>query len=129
MHLAEAVHAPGGEVAKSVLLRADGGFRYLTAVLPATHHVDLEALSRALGGATVELATPDEVAERCPDCEFGVLPPFGSQYEAETIVDGTLTQGEEIVFEGTTHSEAIRMRYQDFYEIEHPLVARFARRD
>jgi Ala-tRNA(Pro) deacylase len=127
-HLAQAVHTPGREVAKTVLLRADRGFQYVVAVLPATHRVDFDELSRALGGACVELATELEIAERCPDCETGVLPPFGSQYGAETIVDTSLTEDEQIVFEANTHSEAIRMRYQDFYDIEHPRIAPFARR-
>ncbi len=127
--LAQAVHAPGRTVAKVVLLRADSGFRYVAAVLPSTHVVDIDRLSEALGGATLELATELEIAERCPDCECGVLPPFGSQYAAETIVDASLTEDEEIIFPGSTHSEAIRMRYQDYYEAEHPRVAQFARRN
>lgn len=125
-HLAQAVHTPGREVAKTVLLRADRGFRYVAAILPSTHRIDFEALSRALGGADLELATEIEVAERCPDCEFGVLPPFGSQYAAETIVDASLAEDEQIVFEGSTHSEAIRMKYKDFCVAEHPRVASFA---
>jgi Ala-tRNA(Pro) deacylase len=126
--LAQVIHAPGREVAKVVLLRADSGFRYVAAVLPSTHIVDFEALSQALGGASLELATEQEIAERCPDCECGVLPPFGSQFEAETIVDTSLTEDEEIIFPGCTHSEAIRMRYQDYQATEHPRVAHFARR-
>jgi Ala-tRNA(Pro) deacylase len=126
--LAEAVHTPGREVAKTVLLRADHGYRYVVAVLPSTHRIDFEALSNVLGGAHVELATEAEIIERCPDCECGVLPPFGSLIEAETIVDASLADDEQIVFEGNTHCEAIRMRYEDFYETEHPRVATFARR-
>jgi Ala-tRNA(Pro) deacylase len=127
-HLAQVVHAPGREVAKTVLLRADRGFRYIVAVLPATYRVDFDELSRALGGATVELATELEIAERCPDCEMGVLPPFGSQYGAETIVDTSLTEDDQIVFEANTHREAIRMKYRDYHNVEHPRIAPFARR-
>jgi Ala-tRNA(Pro) deacylase len=124
--LAQAVHTPGRKVAKSVLLRADGGSQYIVAVLPSTHRVDLEGVSRALGGANVRLATEAEVSEHCPDCECGVLPPFGSQYAAETIVDTSLTDDDEIVFEGSTHCEAIRMKYRDYCRIEHPRVVPFA---
>jgi Ala-tRNA(Pro) deacylase len=125
-HVAQATGTPGREVAKAVLLRANHGYRYIVAVLPSTHRIDLEALSRALGGAHVELATEIEVGQRCPDCEFGVLSPFGSQYGAETIVDKSLAQDEQIVFEGNTHHEAIRMKYGDFCKIENPSVAEFA---
>ncbi len=125
-HLAEALHTPGKEVAKTVLLRANHDYRYIVAVLPATHRIDLEALSAFLGGAELALATEEEVAQRCPDCEVGVLPPFGSHYGAETIVDASLTEDEYIWFESDTHSEAIRIKYTDFYDYEHPLVAKFA---
>jgi Ala-tRNA(Pro) deacylase len=125
-HLAQALHTPGQLVAKTVLLRANHDFRYIVAVLPATHRIDLDRLSEFLGGTSVALATEQEIVERCPDCEIGVLPPFGSHYGLETIVDESLTQDEYISFESETHTEAIRMKYSDYYNYEHPLVARFA---
>ena len=44
-HLAQALHTPGREVAKTVLLRADHDYAYVVAVLPATHRIDFEALT------------------------------------------------------------------------------------
>jgi Ala-tRNA(Pro) deacylase len=126
-HLAQALHTPGREVAKTVLLRADHDYRYIVVVLPATHVIDFDRLSEFLGGTHLELATEAEVAERCPDCDIGVLPPFGSHYGAQTIVDQSLTEDEYISFESDSHTEAIRMKYAEYYDVEHPLVARFAR--
>ncbi len=126
-HLAQAIHTPGREVAKTVLLRADHDYSYIVAVLPASHKIDFERLSEFLGGTSLELATAVEISERCPDCEFGVLPPFGSHYGAKTIVDESLSQDETIAFESGSHTEAIRMKYADYYNFEHPLVARFAK--
>jgi Ala-tRNA(Pro) deacylase len=40
--MAQVLHVPGKEVAKTVLLRAGRG--YALAVLPATHRVDLEQI-------------------------------------------------------------------------------------
>lgn len=125
-HLAQALHVPGREVAKSVLLRADGGYRYFVAVLPATKHVDMHRASELLGGSRLELASEREVCEHCPDCEFGALPPFGSHYGMRTLVDESLTGDDEIVFEGNTHHEAIRMKFEDFRRVEEPMVAWFA---
>lgn len=125
-HLAQTLHVPGREVAKSVLLRANGGYRYLVAVLPATKKIDFAKASAALGGSKIRLATEIEVSEHCPDCEFGVLPPFGSQYGMVTLVDESLTRDEEIVFEGNTHRDAIRMRFADFRRIEEPLIVDLA---
>jgi Ala-tRNA(Pro) deacylase len=125
-HLAQATATPGREVAKSVLLRANHGYRYVIAVLPATHRIDLEALSKQLGGASVELATEIEVNQSCRDCEFGVLSPFGSQYGARTLVDKSLSEDETILFEGNSHHEAIRMKFADYCQIERPMIVEFA---
>jgi Ala-tRNA(Pro) deacylase len=125
-HLAQALHTPGCEVAKTVLLRIDHGERYVVAVLPSTLMIDLKKLSGQLGGATVELATAIEIAEQCPDCEFGVLPPFGSHYGAETIVDASLARDDQISFESDSFTEAIRMKYTDFQSYEQALVFDFS---
>jgi Ala-tRNA(Pro) deacylase len=123
--LAHELHVSGREVAKTVLLRADGGEKFVVAVLPANKRIDLDQASKLLGGRKLELATESEVGKHCPDCEFGALPPFGSRYGMETIVDSNLAEDEEIVFESNTHEEAIRMRFDEFRQLEQPLVATF----
>lgn len=125
--MAEALHVSGKVVAKTVLLRANHAFKYVVAVLPADKSIDFERASKSLGGSHLELATEEEIAEHCPDCEVGALPPFGSQYDMETIVDESLAGDDEIVFEGNTHHESIRLKFRDFCDIESPLVASFAR--
>ena len=45
----------------------------------------------------------------------------------KTLVDESLTRDEEIVFEGNTHEEAIRMKYKDFAQLEQPILGEFAR--
>ena len=123
--MAQAVDVPGREVAKTVLLRCPGGHDYAVAVLPATRRIDFTRAAKALGGEMVELATEIEISRHCPDCEIGALPPFGSQYGMKTIVDKSLAEDEEIVFEGNTHEEAIRMKYTDFCRLEKPQIASF----
>jgi len=124
--LAQALHVPGREVAKTVLLRANGGHQFVVAVLPASKNIDFVQTSKLLGKGPVQLATELEIAAHCPDCDFGVLPPFGSRYGMKTIVDSTLSDDDEIVFEANTHEEAIRMKFDDFCQLEDPLVAPFA---
>src|SRR6185437_11285115 len=76
--LAEATHTPGKGVAKAVLLHADHGYIDVIAVVPADHKLDLNKVSRLLGGAEVHLASEDDIVRHCPHCERGALPPFGS---------------------------------------------------
>ena len=120
---AQAVHVRGDEVAKTVVLRADG--KYVLAVLQATHKIDLKRLRDTLAARSVDLAAEQEFRTMFPDCEVGALPPFGSQYGLKTIVDEPLTRDPQIVIEGNTHDEAIQMRYDDYARLEQPQVAAF----
>jgi Ala-tRNA(Pro) deacylase len=43
-------------------------------------------------------------------------------------VDEALADEEEIVFNAGTHADAVRMRYDAFAAIAHPIIGRFARR-
>lgn len=121
--MAQALHVSGRHVAKTVLVRADRGFTYVVVVLPATSQVDLSKTSTALGGAEVALASEIEISREFPDCEIGAVPPFGSQYGLKTVLDEKLLDEEEIVFEGNTHHEAVRMNLADFRRVEEPMVA------
>jgi Ala-tRNA(Pro) deacylase len=95
-------------------------------VLPANRRIELSRLNHFLWGYQLELATEGEIARNCTDCEVGVLPPFGSQYGLTTIMDRSLLQADEIVFEGNNHREAIRMKLEDFQIIEQPLICSFS---
>lgn len=124
-HLAQSMHVSGRLVAKTVLLRTAGEGDFVVAVLPANRTVDLDQASDMLGVDHVELASERDLAQRCPDCEVGVLPPFGREYGMRTVVDATLLEDEEIVFEGNSHHEAIRMKLDDYRKVEEPLVGNF----
>jgi Ala-tRNA(Pro) deacylase len=128
-HMAHAVHVPGAKVAKTVLLRANHGYRYVTAIVPANQKIDFDIASRSLGHCELRLATEPEISEVCPDCEFGVLLPFGSQYGVKTIVDSSFETQSDIVFEGNTHEESIRIKFADFCRLESPLIVQLTQHD
>jgi Ala-tRNA(Pro) deacylase len=123
--MAQTLHVPGKEVAKTVVLRTGHG--HALAVLPATHHVDLDQVGRDLGEDHVELASEEEMNRLFPDCEVGAVPPFGSLYQMPTIVDESLTADRTIVFDAQDHEQAIRMSFQDYEALEHPRTGHFAR--
>jgi Ala-tRNA(Pro) deacylase len=123
--MARAVDVSGEDVAKPVILKADGS--YVMAVIPATCRIDLEKARDALHGRTLELAHETDFGRLFPDCERGARPPFGSQYGMRTMVDRALTRDEQIVFEGNTHREAFRMKFHEFEELERPQTADIAR--
>jgi Ala-tRNA(Pro) deacylase len=123
--LAEELHVPGREVAKTVLLRTGQG--YVVTVLPADHKLDLDRVRACLAEDEVAMASEAEMERLFPDCERGTLPPFGSLYHLRTLMDESLADDEEIVFDAPNHEEAIRMTFRDYEELEHPMKGRFAR--
>ena len=123
---AATLHVPGKELAKTVVVKAEG--KLALAVLPASYRVNTKLLAEAAGVKKVELATENEFSATFPDCELGAMPPFGNLYDLPVYVDEALTQDEEIVFHAGTHRDAIRMRFLDFARLVAPRTARFAER-
>ena len=120
--VAEKLKTPLHAVAKNVLLKADGGYCYVMAIVPAHQDVDLEKAGEALGGSTLSPASAEEAAVQCPDTEGRILSPFGSQYNLKVLLDEELASQEHIHFPGATHEETIRIRVEDYIQVENPLV-------
>ncbi len=121
--VAHALHAPEREIAKVVVVKVDS--RFVMTVLPATWLVDLHRLRDVFHTPDVRLATEDEIKDLFPDCDLGSMPPFGNLYGLEIYVDRSLAEDEQIIFQGGTHSEAVRMRYADFAALVLPIAADF----
>jgi Ala-tRNA(Pro) deacylase len=120
---AKYLRLPGRQVAKSVLLAGPSG--YLLAVLPATHQVDTKALAEHLGGP-VRLASDREIADVFPDCEWGVVSPFGRHYGLATLLDDSIKSDAPLVLETHTQFESIRLLCCDFERLERPRRLAFA---
>jgi len=120
--LAASTHYPGREVAKAVVVNVDG--KTALAVVPSPSKVDLRRVREVTGAKEASLLTESEFAGRFSGCELGAMPPFGNLYGMETFVDEKLARDPEIVFNAGTHTEAMRMAYDDFERCVHPTVAR-----
>ena len=123
---AAVTHVPGRDWAKAVVCFVDG--EPVQSVVPADLEVDLDRLAVLAGATTIRLADEDELRWLYPDCERGAMPPLGPLYRQTVYVDEALAVEEQIVFNAGTHGDAVRMRYEDFAAIAHPIVGRFARR-
>lgn len=123
--IAEALHIPGKELAKVVILKTRG--KFIMAVLPAHYKVDLVEMTNTLATDDLQMAAEQEFAGRFPDCEIGSMPPFGNLYGMDVYVDETLTEDEEIVFEAGNHTEAIKIAYRDFERLVQPQIGQFGR--
>jgi Ala-tRNA(Pro) deacylase len=111
---AQASHVSGDRVAKAVLLKDETG--YLLAVLSASHHLDLEALT-ALTGRSLTMATEEEIGRTFHDCEIGAVPPIGAAYGLPAVVDDRLVREAEIYLEGGDHATLLRVTREQFAEL------------
>jgi Ala-tRNA(Pro) deacylase len=118
--LAAEVHVPGKDLAKSVILEADG--RPVMVVLSAPDRVDLQKVKRATRAREVSLASEEKFADLFPGCERGAEPPFGNLFDMPVYADARLAEDDEIVFNAGTHIEAIRMKYADYERLVKPRV-------
>lgn len=121
---AACAHIRGKELAKTVMVKADD--EMVMTVLPANYRIDLNLLKDALGVDEVLLATEEEFSDLFPDCETGAMPPFGNLYYIHTVVEESLTADNEIAFNAGSHTELVRMRYQDFATLVKPTVKGFS---
>lgn len=120
---AAALHIPGKEVTKTVIVKAGG--RFMMMVLPANARLDLAKVAKLLDVNTVRLATENEMQALFPDCEVGAMPPFGDLYRMEEFIDHSLLEDREVVCPAGTHHDALKMRMSDFMELIHPTIADF----
>jgi Ala-tRNA(Pro) deacylase len=123
--IAAAVHIPGKELAKTVMVKIDD--EMAMAVLPADHRINFEKLRAATGASSVRLADENEFGDLFPDCTLGAMPPFGNLYGIAVLVDESLTEDDEITFNACTHTELIRLAYLDYENLVKPQVLNFSR--
>jgi len=121
---AQAEHISGKTFAKTVMVVADR--RLLMAVVPASHHVDLNRLRQMLGSQEVRLATEHEFVNMFPGCDLGAMPPLGNLFGRDVVADVSLKQIPTITFNAGTHTETISIKFQDFVRIVKPRMGSFA---
>ena len=123
--VARAAHIEEKELAKIVMVWLDG--ELAMAVLHADERLDLKRLREATGARELRLATEDEFVDAFPDCEPGAMPPFGNRYGMAVIVSPSITMAKTITFNAGSHTELVRMNYNDFDQLVHPQIADIAK--
>jgi Ala-tRNA(Pro) deacylase len=125
--LAETTHTHGWEIAKTLILKADG--KFVMAVLPANEHVDFRRFGQMIRAKNVALATESELSRIFPDCEIGAMPPFGHLWRLPVFVDARLSEDMSIVFHAGTHKDALQMDFADYERLAEPVIVDFRSRD
>jgi len=122
--IAAAEHVRGRELAKVVMVKADG--KMVMLVLPASFRVDMEKLKGILKSKKVEKSKEEEFQDLFADCEVGAMPPFGNLYNLDVWVDQVLTEDEDIVFNAGSHVETLKIKYSDYARLVNPKVGQFS---
>lgn len=118
--IAQSAHIAGREMAKTVIVKIDGEMKMI--VLPATDKVDFDAVKHFTKANKVELASEYEFNSRFPGCELGAMPPFGNLFGMDVFIEDSLTKNHEIAFNAGTHTELIRLSYDDYKNLAKPTL-------
>lgn len=118
--LAHREHVSGYMVAKPVVVM--GRSAPTMCVLQAPRKLDLRRIGDILGDPDVRLATETEMMDMFPDCELGAEPPVGSMFGMQTIMDSKLKEDDVLVMQAGTHTDAIRIRREDWELVCEPIV-------
>lgn len=111
---ADVSDVPKDNLAKGVLMKREDD--YLLAVVPASCHVDVDAVSSFIRHP-VSLATEEEVIAVFADCDVGAVPPVGSAYGLNSVIDDGLEGLNEIYFDGGDHRTLIHINGRDFHRL------------
>lgn len=115
----------GWQMAKSVVLKCDDEFMLIVVQAPAM--VDFERLRETLGCKEARLASEAEMERLFPGVELGAESPFGNLYDLPVYIDRGLSAEPEIVFNAGTHTETIRMKYEDYERLVNPEIIEIGR--
>jgi Ala-tRNA(Pro) deacylase len=121
--VAASSHVAGRDFAKTIVVKMEDHF--VMVVLPASRRLVLSDLRELLQTQLLRLATEAEFRDLFPDCEVGAMPPFGNLYGLPVYVAASLAEEEEIAFNAGTHTEVIKMDFEDFAELVKPVVLDF----
>ena len=118
--IAASAHISGREIAKTVIIWLDD--KLAMAVLPASKRVSLDEVRRIVGSNRVEIADEVDFVDLFPGCEVGAMPPFGNLYGMEVYLDPSLAEDDAIAFNAGSHTELLRMEFDDFLDIVKPKI-------
>src|SRR5512135_156375 len=109
--LAAAEHISGKQVAKVVVVRADG--ELAMAVISASQHLDAERLRQVMHARQLMLAPEASTIGRFGPCEAGAEPPL-ALFGIPIYVDAHLALQPRILMRAGTHEDAVEIYTDDW---------------
>lgn len=114
--------------AKTIIVRvkkAGGEKQFMMLVFPAHLKFDNKKVKMLLGAKDIRFATEQEVLSLTNGVKLGAIPPFGSLFGLEVIVDNKLFKNEKIVFSAGDRKLSIAMKSGDYKRLVNPKIGFF----
>ena len=99
--------------------------RYVLVNIPGDRRADLNAVKALYGGTHVMFA-PAEKARELTGCEMGAVPPFTFHAQLKLLLDPSLLEHEELVFNAGRLDRSIFIHKDDYLKIAKPALASVA---
>ncbi len=114
LNAAHSAHVPAKQLIKPVILHDEQG--YMMALVPSNRYVYISKLNDQLG-RKLELASEAECSELFDDCESGAIPPVGTAYGIQTVIDEDLKACDDIYIESGNHRDLLHINGEAFHKL------------
>jgi Ala-tRNA(Pro) deacylase len=99
---------------------------YVMCVLPGDRKIDFKKLKSVLSARDVTLADPSAV-EKTVGVKIGAVSPFGNLSGLTVLLDESICDNEEIVFNVGDHCKSVKMKLSDYLRLVNPQRLSFSK--
>ncbi|MEM9336974.1 MAG: YbaK/EbsC family protein [Patescibacteria group bacterium] len=115
--------------AKALIIRAklrdvskDEECRFFQIVVPGDQKFDPKKVRDSINAKDIRFATEEEVKEITGGVQPGGVPPFGILFGLKVLVDESLLEHNEIIFNAGDRCYSIAMKSEDYQKVVKPVV-------
>ena len=102
--------------------------RYYLAVLPGDQSLDMNAIKSFSEAHEGVMLAPADRAKALTECEMGAVPPFTFNKELHLIVDPSIKNNKEIVFNAGVLDCSIFMSIDDYIKVANPTFVKIIKK-
>lgn len=101
---------------------------YCLANVPGDCRIDFAEVKRLFNASSTAFAKPEK-AQELTGCVIGAIPPFSFSDQLQVLIDPSVKENEDVVFNAGRLDRSIFMKLDDYLRIAKPKVANIALRD
>jgi Ala-tRNA(Pro) deacylase len=101
---------------------------YCLANVPGDCRIDFARVKRHFNASSAAFAKPEK-AQELTGCVIGAIPPFSFSDQLQVLIDPSIKENKEVVFNAGRLDRSIFMKLDDYLRIAKPLVVNIALRN